>query len=67
MKIENFTREEFSNYVLGWLESQEYRMNELSMNNMKSALANALAMIDDSQDGIESYAERQREFLVIGF
>ena len=58
--MKTFTKEQFAKYVLGWLESYEYHLNELTMGNMKSALANSLAMIDDSQDGIEFYVERNQ-------
>jgi hypothetical protein len=60
--MKTFTKEQFSDYVLGWLESQEYHANELSMGNIKAALNNALVAIEDGNDGIVDYVER-REYL----
>ena len=58
MKI---TQKDYSDYVCGWLfvvEGDE-NLENLDLNNMESALGNALAMLDDYQDGIESYVERK--------
>jgi hypothetical protein len=57
--MKKFTKEQFSDYVLGWLESQEWTDKELSIGNMKAALNNALMAIEDGDDGIEDYVERQ--------
>jgi hypothetical protein len=58
MKI---TKKDFSDYVCGWLfiiEGDE-NLENLDLNNMRAALLNAESMIDDYQDGIESYVERK--------
>jgi hypothetical protein len=58
MKI---TKKDFADYVCGWLFILEGDENceNLDLDNMSSALHNALGMIDDYQDGIESYLERK--------
>jgi hypothetical protein len=58
MKI---TKKDFADYVCGWLfilEGDE-KCENLDLNNMHGALLNAAAMLDDYQDGIESYLERK--------
>ena len=58
MKI---TQKDFADYVCGWLfilEGDE-KCENLDLNNMRAALKNAEAMLDDYQDGIESYLERK--------
>lgn len=58
MKI---TQKDFADYVCGWLFILEGDENceNLDLNNMGAALGNALAMLEDHQDGIESYLERK--------
>lgn len=52
---------DFSEYVLGWLFlTEDYPF--LDMDNMMAALANALNMIEDDQDGIEAYLERKEYY-----
>ena len=56
MKI---TQKDFADYVCGWLESCEANNDDLSIGNMWAALKNAAKMLEDHQDGIESYLERK--------
>ncbi len=56
-----FTKSQFLNYVEGWLEAEEAKIDSLSLNNMKAALNNALVSIEDWNDGIEHYVERFSE------
>jgi hypothetical protein len=49
--------EDFKNYVCGWLEAEEAKSGELSLNNMKAALNNALITIDDPNDGIDWFSK----------
>lgn len=53
-------KKQFADYVCGWLfvlEGDE-NLENLDLNNMKAALLNAAAMLEDNQDGIEAYVER---------
>jgi hypothetical protein len=54
----NINKIDFQEYVAGWLfTSGEYPIN-LDMNNMKAALHNALAMLEDEQDRIKATTKR---------
>lgn len=57
--MKTFTKQQFADYVLGWLESSEYHLDELSMGNMKAALNNSLVTIDRVNDGIAENVERK--------
>lgn len=59
---QTFTKQQFADYVLGWLESEEAKSDKLTMGNMKAALHNAKLTIDDEDDGIE-YEVRRQEFI----
>lgn len=51
----NYTKEQIASYVLGWLSAG----NEThDFNDVFAAIKNAALMVDDTQDGIESYVER---------
>jgi hypothetical protein len=50
-----YTKEQIASYVLGWLGTG----NEThDFNDVFAAIKNAALMVDDTQDGIESYVER---------
>ena len=51
---------DFEQYVSGWLIAS----HELSYNNMKGALLNALSMLEDSQDGIDHEVERKNQNII---
>ncbi len=53
------TVEDFLEYVKGWLGADSVKTNSLDMNAMKAALKNSLNMLEDYQDGIDSYVERK--------
>jgi hypothetical protein len=56
MKI---TPKQFSDYILGWLGvGDDGETMELTMDQMKAALKNSLAMLEDDQDGIVAVEER---------
>lgn len=57
--MKTFTKQQFADYVLGWLESSEYHLDELSMGNMKAALHNAKVTLEDVDDGIAAYVDRK--------
>lgn len=59
MKI---TREDFKNYVAGWLFVVGDFPNDLDLDNMSAALHNACHMLRDDQDGIEEYIKRQKRY-----
>jgi hypothetical protein len=50
----NITIENFKDYVAGWLcvNEADPNMQNLDINNMKAALANALSQIECDQDGV---------------
>jgi len=52
-----YTKEQISNYVLGWLGAGN---DTHDFNDVYAAIKNAALMVDDNQDGIESYVERFR-------
>ena len=60
--MKTFTKQQFADYVLGWLESEQYHADQLDIGNMKAALHNAKVTIDDIDDGIAAEVER-KEFL----
>jgi hypothetical protein len=55
---EQYTVEDFLNYITGWLGADSVNTNRLSISEMRAALLNANSMLEDSQDGIESFVER---------
>ena len=55
--------EDFLNYVKGWLSSKSVRINRIDIEEMQAALHNSIRMLKDHQDGIDSFVERQVEFL----
>jgi hypothetical protein len=57
--MEKFTKQQFADYVLGWLESSQHCADQLDMGNMKAALHNAKMTIDDIDDGIAAAVERK--------
>lgn len=56
-KVKNkISKEDFEKYVSGWLfVTQDFRDDNLDMENMHAALANSLEMLYDDQDGIQAY------------
>jgi hypothetical protein len=50
-----FTKQEIADYVTGWLGAHN-ELHELTA--VAAAIHNALAMVDDDQDGIEACKER---------
>lgn len=60
--MKTYTKAQFISYVLGWLECREHDSDQLSPNNMKSALHNALVSFDCSSDSFEDYCERQEYY-----
>lgn len=56
MKIKS---KDFLSYVEGWLSTEVVDRGWLTLDSMKAALKNSLAMIDDHQDGIEAEMERK--------
>ena len=57
--MKTFTKQQFTDYVLGWLESSQYHADQLDIGNMKAALHNAKVTIDDIDDGIAAEVERK--------
>lgn len=57
--MKTFTVKQFADYVVGWLESGQYHADQLDISNMKAALNNAKATIDDIDDGIAAEVERK--------
>jgi hypothetical protein len=55
---DHYTVEDFMKYVTGWLGADSVNTN-LSISEMKAALLNATSMLEDSQDGIESFVEHR--------
>lgn len=51
--------EDFLEYVKGWLGVNSVRNNEIAIIEMKAALQNSLAMLEDTQDGIEFFVKRR--------
>ena len=51
--------EDFLEYVKGWLGANSVRSNEVTIEEMKAAMLNSLSMLEDHQDGIDSYVERK--------
>jgi len=51
--------EDFLEYVKGWLGANSVRSNEVTTEEMKAAMLNSLAMLEDSQDGIEFFVMRR--------
>ena len=49
MKI---TKQDFFSYIEGWLSTEVSDCGNLTMESMKAALHNSLAMIEDDQEGI---------------
>lgn len=58
--MKTFTKQQFTDYVLGWLESSQYHADQLDIGNMKAALHNAKVTIDDIDDGIAAEVERKK-------
>lgn len=56
---ERYTVEDFMEYITGWLGADSVNNNSLSLNEMRAALFNANSMLEDSQDGIKAYVERE--------
>jgi hypothetical protein len=54
---DKFTIKQVRNYVEGWLSTSSDTSN-LSINQIKTMLNNALICLDDHNDGIASYVER---------
>lgn len=54
---DKFTIQQVRDYVEGWLFTSSDTSN-LSINEIKAMLNNALVCLDDHNDGIESYVER---------
>lgn len=56
-KVKNkISKEDFEKYVSGWLfVTQDFRDDNLDMENMHAALANSLEMLYDDQAGIQAY------------
>jgi hypothetical protein len=52
-----FTIDQVRNYVEGWLSSST-DTNNLTINEIKAMLNNALVCLEDHNDGIGSYVER---------
>lgn len=59
MKI---TKQDFFSYVEGWLSTEVSDRGNLTIENMKAALHNSLAMIEDDQDGIVAELERRKSY-----
>ena len=53
------TQKDFADYVCGFLEAENARSNNLSLNNMKAALLNAANCLDCPNDGILAYVKRR--------
>jgi len=55
------TKEDFADYVCGWLFvcRADPNFSNLDLNNMKAALLNAANCLDCPNDGIAAYVERQ--------
>jgi len=60
--MKTFTVKQFTEYVVGWLDSEDYHDDAISLNGMKAALHNALASIGDGDDGIAAEVERREYF-----
>jgi hypothetical protein len=60
--MKTFTVKQFTDYVAGWLDSEDYEDDAISLKGMKATLHNALASIGDGDDGIAAEVER-REYL----
>lgn len=58
--MKDYTKAQFISYVLGWLGADESNRDQLSLNNMKAALNNALFSFDCGDDGFEAYCGRQQ-------
>jgi len=54
-----YTVKDFMEYITGWLGADSVNNNSLTLNEMMPALLNATSMLEDSQDGIESFVERR--------
>jgi hypothetical protein len=57
--MEKQSVEDFLEYVKGWLWAESVRNNEVDLYEMKAALLNATAMLEDSQDGIKFFVMRK--------
>lgn len=57
MKIKT---KDFLSYVEGWLSTEVSDRGFLTMESMKAALSNSLAMLEDDQDGIKAELKRKR-------
>lgn len=57
------TKKDFADYVCGWLtiNPSDPDFQDVQIGNMRAALRNAEAMLDDWQDGIEAELERKAE------
>lgn len=55
-----YTIDQVRDYVEGWLNA-DADMNNLTMNEIKAMLHNALNCVDDESDGIERYMKRNTE------
>lgn len=57
------TQKDFADYVCGWLtiDPDDPNFEDISLNNMKAALNNALVSLNDYQDGIHAELERKAE------
>lgn len=53
-----YTIDQVRDYVEGWLNA-DADMNNLTMNQIKAMLHNALICVDDESDGIEWYVKRK--------
>jgi hypothetical protein len=55
------TKEDFSDYVCGWLfvDPADPNFSNLDLNNIKAALHNAAFCLDCPNDGIAAYVKRR--------
>jgi len=60
MKIK-ITKQDFQDYVAGWLMTDE-SLDNLSTANMAAALLNASRMLYDYQDGVVAETERRKSY-----
>jgi hypothetical protein len=56
--MKTYTKQQFISYICGWLGADDANNDQLSLNNMKAALNNALVCISCPSDGIENHVER---------
>ena len=60
--MKTFTVKQFTDYVVGWLDSEDYEDDAITFNGMKAALNNALVSIGDPSDGIKEEVKRKEYY-----